>query len=315
MKTIITGGAGFIGSNLVRALVKRRHTVKVIDNLKTGRLKNLAGIEKRITFVKGDIRNLSLLKREFKGYEAVLHHAAFISVPKSVKQPLLCADHNVNGTLSVLEAARYSHMQRVVFASSCSVYGSTKRGTKTREKQPLNPLSPYALSKIVGEQYCKLFTEIYDLPTIILRYFNVYGQYHQFIGGYANAIPSLLSKLLSNQNPIIYGNGEQARDFVFIDDVIAANFKALSAPKIAYGSVFNIGSGEATTIKQLLVIIKKRLALKGIDYRQKIIYKKARLGDVRYIRADTKKSSDKLGFISRINLVAGIDRYIDSPLK
>ena len=311
MKIIITGGAGFIGSAIARELVKRKHSVKIIDNLATGRLENLKGIEKRAVFIKGDVRDFSLLKRECSGFDAIFHHAAFISVPQSVAKPLLCADHNINGTRFVLEAARYTQMQGVVFASSCAVYGSQARGTKTGERRSLSPLSPYALSKIAGEQYCQLYTKIYNLPTVVLRYFNVYGPGQNFRDGYQSAIPGLTRKLIKGEKPVIYGTGEQARDFIYIEDVVSANLQAISSLKTTSGKTFNIGSGTATTINRILAIIRKNLSLREIDFQKECIHKEKRDGDADYIRANLSESKTLLGFKPTTSITEGIGKYID----
>ncbi|MEK9165284.1 MAG: NAD-dependent epimerase/dehydratase family protein, partial [Patescibacteria group bacterium] len=176
MKIIITGGAGFIGCNIARELARRRHKIKIIDNLSTGKLKNIADIKNKVKFIKGDIKNLAFLKKEFKGFDYVLHHAAMRAVAKTVDNPIECNGNNITGTLNVLEAARDVKIKRVVFASSSAIYGSVKSG-KNHESLPPNPLSPYALTKLTGEYYCRLFWQLYGLPTICLRYFNVYGPY------------------------------------------------------------------------------------------------------------------------------------------
>ncbi|MBI4359757.1 MAG: NAD-dependent epimerase/dehydratase family protein [Candidatus Jacksonbacteria bacterium] len=311
MKIIITGGAGFIGSSIARELVKRKHSVKIIDNLATGRLENLKGIEKRAVFIKGDVRNFSLLKRECMGFDAIFHHAAFISVSQSISKPLISADHNINGTRFVLEAARHARMQGVMFASSCAVYGSQARGTKTSERHSLSPLSPYALSKIIGEQCCKLYTKIYNLPTVVLRYFNVYGPGQNFSHGYQSAIPCLTRKLIKGEKPVIYGTGEQTRDFIYIDDVISANLKAISSLETTSGKTFNIGSGTATTINRLLAIIRKNLSIRAINFQKECIYKEKRDGDVNYIRANLSQSKTLLGFKPTTSITEGIGKYID----
>jgi nucleoside-diphosphate-sugar epimerase len=325
MKIIITGGAGFIGSHLAFELVKQGHSVKIIDNLSTGTLGNIKALatfkdiatwsacltrsrsmpHPKPTFIKGDIRNLSLLKREFKGFDYVFHQAAFVSVPKSVSMPKMCNDINVAGTLNVLKAARENSVKKVIFASSCAIYGDTSPYTKTKETHKPAPASPYALSKLIGEYYCSMYYQLYGLPTIILRYFNVYGTGQSLSSGYANVIPSFVNRIKADKQPIIYGNGTQVRDFVHVDDVARANILAMNATKQVSGQSFNIGA-EPANVKRLFNITKKLFGKEGLMP----IYKPNRPGDVGYIRADLSKASAMLKYQPKIDLQTGLQKCI-----
>jgi len=317
MKIIITGGAGFIGSHLARELVKQGHTVKIIDNLSTGTVDNVKAVvtwsacltrsRSMLTFVKGDIRCPRFLKQAFAGFDIVFHQAAFVSVPKSVSRPKMCNDINVTGTLNVLEAAKANNVKKVIFASSCAIYGDTSPYTKTRETHKPAPASPYALSKLIGEYYCSMYYQLYGLPTIILRYFNVYGPNQKINSNYAAVIPSLISRLRSNQKPIIYGAGKQSRDFIYIDDVVCANLIALRSPKKISGQIFNIGTGKPISINQLLATIKK---LTGQNQIQPI-YKPAKPEDIAKSCADISKARAMLKYQPKIDLKTGLQKYIN----
>ena len=305
MKYIITGGAGFIGSHLARALTEQKQTVKILDNFSTGKQKNLADIANRITFVKGDITNLAFLKTQFKTFDYVLHFAAVSAVAESFKNPRQTHNTNVTGTLNVLLATKECGIRRVVFASSASVYGDTSKG-KNKETDAAFPLSPYAASKVIGEIYCKLFYTLYGVPTIILRYFNVYGQNQNQLSEYASVIPAFVSQLTKNRRPTIYGTGTQSRDFIFIDDLVLATLLAVKGPKKALGEIFNISSGKSLSIKNLY---KKMQKVAGKPNTPPHFAKK-REGDIYKSVADITKAQKILGFKPAITIEEGLKRYI-----
>ncbi len=278
MKILITGGAGFIGSNLAKELVKQNHEVTILDNLSNGNLKNIKQIKNKIKFIKGDIRNLKLLKKAFKNIQAVSHQAALISVIDSIKNPELYKEVNIQGTKNVLEAAKFNNIKKVVFASSCAIYGNNKN-LPLKESEMPKPESPYAETKIKAENLCKK----YNMKIICLRYFNIFGPNQNPNSQYASVIPIFISKILKNQQPFIFGDGEQTRDFVFIKDIIKANIKALLNKNIKYETI-NIGSGKETSINQLITKINSILG-KNI----KPIYKKERKGEIKKIYADITK--------------------------
>jgi len=292
MKTIVTGGAGFIGSHIVEDLIARGEEVKVIDNLSAGKKENLKNVWKKIGFVKGDIRNLSLLKKEFRNADAVFHEAALIQVAKSVENPLETNEANVDGTLKVLLAARDSGIKKVIFASSCAVYGEKER---CGEQDKLDPKSPYAISKLIGEQYCKLFNQLYGIETVCLRYFNVYGKRQPSNTSYGAVVPNFISALKQGKQVTIFGDGKQTRDFVHVQDVARANILALKKGLIG---VFNVGSGKSTSILDLYEIISDVLGkdAEGSERGAGPRFEAARKGDVRHISADMEKAIKVLGF-------------------
>jgi len=243
---LVTGGAGFIGSHLVEELVKQGQRVRVIDNLSTGKKENIKPFLGEIEFVEGDIRDLELVRAAMDGVEYVLHQAAVPSVPRSVKDPLTSNSVNVEGTLNILVAARDADVKRVVYASSSSVYGDTPVLPK-HEDMKQEPRSPYAVSKLTGELYCQVFYYVYGLETVVLRYFNVFGPQQDPKSQYAAVVPKFITALLHGESPTIFGDGEQSRDFTYIENVVAANLLATKAPDVA-GEVFNIAYGERITV-------------------------------------------------------------------
>lgn len=302
-KYIITGGAGFIGSNIARELVKRGETVKVIDNLSTGHSENLEDIKNQIEFVKGDITDLDLLQKEFVGFDYVLHQAALCSVPRSVKDPIASNQNNVDGTLNVLVAARDNGIKRVVFASSSSVYGDAEADYKI-ETIPADPLSPYALTKLSGEIYAKLFYDLYKLETVCLRYFNVFGPYQDPNSAYAAVIPAFVTKIVKGEPPEIFGDGEQSRDFTFVMNNVQANILAATSEGGA-GQVMNIACADSITLNELVAIINQELG-KNV----KPIYLSARTGDIKHSKADIKKAKDLIGYEPKISFKEGLKETI-----
>jgi len=302
LRVVVTGGAGFIGSNLIRALAKGNEVI-VIDDFSTGHLENIQDLmsDQSITFVKGSITDLNLLKRTFKNVNYVLHHAAIPSVPRSVKDPIRSNFVNINGTLNVLVAAKDNDVEKVVYASSSSAYGDTPTLPKTEDMKPC-PLSPYAVSKLTGEYYCQVFSEVYDFPSVCLRYFNVYGPRQDPSGGYAAVIPKFITNVALDKPPVIYGDGKQTRDFTFVEDVVQANF--LAAESIARG-VFNIAGGKGITINGLAHSIT-RIMGKELD----VVYEDPRPGDIMHSLADISKAKEKLNFEPKFNLTKGLEETV-----
>jgi len=249
MNFLVTGGAGFIGRHIVEELVKQKHRVKIIDDLSAGKKESIKEALEKIKFVKGSITNLQLLKKELKGIDIVIHEAALISVPESFKSPASYYRVNVNGTFNVLEAARINNVKRVVFASSSSVYGDSKIPQK--EAIEPKPKSPYAFTKLIGENYCRLYHKVYGLDAVILRYFNVYGPRQ-----HNNAVSDFIRRVKNDKQPIIYGDGKQTRDFVHVSDVVKATVKACISKNLA-GKIFNVGSGRHISIKKLAGLVNR----------------------------------------------------------
>jgi UDP-glucose 4-epimerase len=300
-RVAITGGAGFIGSNLAYELATD-NTIIIIDDLSTGMAENVAGFtgKENVTFTQGSILDLPLLEDAFKGIDLVFHEAAIPSVPRSIEDPLSTNEVNITGTLNVLIAARNNKVKKVVFGSSSSVYGDTPTLPKKEDMTP-NPQSPYALTKLVGEYYCRLFHEIYHLPTICLRYFNVYGPRQDPSSQYAAVIPRFIARVRQDKSPIIYGNGNQTRDFTFVKDAIQANIVA--AESDATG-IFNVGTGGNTTINRLAEAIIK---IMGRDL--KPVYQEPRAGDIRNSLADVSRAR-AIGYKPKYSLEEGLQETI-----
>ncbi|UCE03277.1 MAG: SDR family oxidoreductase [Candidatus Latescibacterota bacterium] len=304
MRFMVTGGAGFIGSSLVHALVRRGDSVVVLDNFSTGKRENLEPVAERVNLVEGSITDLPTVRNAMQGVDFVLHQAALASVQRSVDDPLTSNEINVKGTLNVLVAARDAGVKRVVYAASSSVYGDTEELPK-HEAMPPRPLSPYALQKWVGESYCKVFSDLYSLDTVALRYFNVFGPRQDPNSEYAAVIPIFVTRLLAQSAPTVYGDGEQSRDFTFIDNVVAANLKACEgAPK--NGVAVNIACGHRYTLNEL----HARLAgLIGTDLQPH--YAEARQGDVRHSMAAVKRAETVLGWRPEIDFHDGLERTVE----
>lgn len=304
MNFLITGGAGFIGSNIAYELVEKGNNVKIIDNLATGKKENISGILDRVKFIQGDIKSLGLLKNSMEDVDYVLHQAAIPSVPRSIKDPILSNDSNINGTLNVLIAARDCGIKRVVYASSSSVYGDTPTLPKKEDMTP-NPKSPYAVTKLTGEYYCKVFYEVYGLETVCLRYFNVFGARQDPKSEYAAVIPKFITAMLHDNRPEVYGDGLQTRDFSYIENVVDANILSCKA-KNAPGQVFNIACGERTTLNNLIDVLNEILN-KDI----KPIYTNTRPGDIKHSLADVSKAREVLGYNPKYNLKQGLEKTIE----
>ena len=301
---IVTGGAGFIGSNIVIELVKNNNEVVVIDNLLTGKFNNLSGVMDQIRFVEGDIQDLDLLKREFIDIDYVLHQAALPSVPRSVDDPIASNQNNVDGTLNVLVAARDAEVKRVVYAASSSAYGNSPSLPKKEDMKP-DPLSPYAITKLVGEQYCKVFYELYGLETVSLRYFNVFGPHQDPNSQYAAVIPKFITAMLNDESPVIFGDGEQSRDFTYIQNNVDANLLACEVTGVA-GKMFNIASGERISLNELVAMLKKILG-KKIEP----VYKEPRPGDVKHSLADITLAREILGYKPRYGFEDGLKKTVE----
>ncbi len=304
-RSLVTGGAGFIGSNLVHQLVRSGHEVIVIDNLSTGKRANLAELDESIRFIEGDIRDPELVREATQGVQYLFHQAALPSVARSVREPWQSHDHNSSGTLNVLLAARDAGVERVVYAASSSAYGDTAVLPKS-EALPPNPLSPYAVTKYTGELYCRVFYQLYGLETVALRYFNVFGPRQDPLSEYAAVIPRFITGLLSGEAPVIYGDGEQTRDFTYVDNVVQANLLAAIAPgEKAAGRVFNIGSGRRISLLELLAMLKQ---ITGIEVEPR--HADARPGDVRDSLAEIARARGALGYVPTIEFEDGLTRTV-----
>lgn len=311
-RVLVTGGAGFIGSNLVYELSKEEHAneVIVVDNLSTGNIKNIHDLVEndKIEFIRGSITNLNLMKKASKNVDFVFHLAAFVSVPKSIKEPLTANKVNVVGTLNVLLSALDNDVKKVVFSSSCAIYGDPpKDQLPIKETVPSDPLSPYSNSKLLGEYYCNVFTKSYNLPTVSFRYFNVYGPRQNPAGEYAAVIPKFIIRIKDKKPPIIYGDGKQTRDFIFVNDVVKANI--LAAQNKSNG-VFNIASGVETSISELSDKIMEKM-----EKRLKPVYKNERYGDIKQSYADILKAKRELNFNPSYSLDEGLESTIKYFIK
>jgi nucleoside-diphosphate-sugar epimerase len=302
-KFLVTGGAGFIGSNICRKLVSQGCFVRVIDNLLTGKKNNLADIIDKIEFIEADMGDEQTARRVMKGIDVVLHEGALPSVPKSVDNPAATHKHCVDATFTLLLAARDAGIKRFVYAASSSAYGDTPTLPKI-ETMATDPLSPYAAAKLFGEYYCSVFYKVWGLETISLRYFNVFGPYQDPTSQYAAAIPAFVTLILKDKSPTIYGDGEQSRDFTYIDTVVDANLLAARVKRTA-GEVINIACGQAVTINQIIGMINK-LVGKNV----KPIYAPSRAGDVKHSLADITLARKTIGFNPAISFQQGLEKAI-----
>lgn len=301
-KILITGGTGFIGSNIATELVNQGYNVSVLDNLSTGNVSNISGLN--IEFLKGDIRDFEFVKKSVKDVDYILHQAALPSVFRSIKDPLTVNDVNTKGTLNILVVARDNNVKRVVYASSSSVYGDTPILPKKEDMIP-KPLSPYAVSKLVGEYYCKVFYNVYGLETVSLRYFNVFGPRQNPKSEYAAVIPKFINFMLENKSPVIYGDGTQTRDFTFVKNVVEANILALKA-KNAAGNVLNIACENSTSVNELVDKINELL-----DRDISPDYTKLRLGDIKNSLADISLAKKILGYEPKYSFEEGLKETIN----
>lgn len=305
---IITGGAGFIGSNLAEALADDNHVI-VIDDLSTGYRHNIQQLidNKKIDFIEGSICDLSFLQRSFVDVDVVFHQAAIPSVPRSVSDPIKSNEANINGTLNVLVAAHDNNVGKVVYASSSSVYGDSPTLPKHEEMKP-NPLSPYAVNKLAAEYYCNVFTSVYGLRTVALRYFNVFGPRQDPHSEYAAVIPKFIRLISKGESPVVYGDGEQSRDFTYIDNVVQANILAAEHTNVT--GVFNAACGTKMTVnalaKALMKIIGKEVGIR---------YEPPRPGDILHSLADSSKAKEAFGFDPKISIEDGLKETVSWFLK
>lgn len=301
---LVTGGAGFIGSSLVRALVERGDRVRVIDDLSSGRRENLVGLEGRLELIEASILDQKALARALAGAEVVFHEAAIPSVPRSIAEPVPSHEVNATGTLRLLSAARAAGVRRVVYAASSSAYGETPTLPKVETMAP-SPMSPYAVSKLAGEHYCRVFTEAYGLEAVSLRYFNVFGPRQDPASQYAAVIPRFITEALQGRPPVVYGDGTHSRDFCHIDNVIEANLKAAAAAGAA-GRVFNIACGVRTTLSEVIRAIGDILGRTVAA-----THEAPRAGDIRHSLADISAARTVLGYAAAVSFVEGLRTTID----
>jgi UDP-glucose 4-epimerase len=303
---LVTGGAGFIGSHLTEALLREGHRVRVLDDFSTGKRENLIFDKEyaSLEIVEGDIRYLAICQEAMKSIEHVFHQAALPSVQRSVEDPLGSNAVNSGGTLNILFAAREEKVKRVVYASSSSVYGDTPILPKD-EEMPSNPLSPYALQKYIGEEYCRLFYQLYGLETISLRYFNIFGPRQDPNSIYSAVIPKFIDALLQGSRPTIFGDGEQSRDFTYIENVVQANLLAMSA-KHLHGETINVACAERTSLNQLVSVLHKILGSKLPP-----VYEEPRKGDVRHSLADIRKGKEILNYEPKVGIELGLEKTVE----
>ena len=303
MKYLVTGGAGFIGSNIVEALVEREQEVRVLDNFSTGNRQNLDKFSDRITLIEGDLRSYHIVLEAVDGVDFILHQGALPSVPRSIADPVTTNEVNVAGTLNILHAALDVGVKRVVFASSSSIYGDEMTLPKKEHMTP-DPLSPYAVSKLAGEKYCRVFSQIYGLHTVALRYFNVFGQRQNPFSEYSAVIPKFITAILEGKQPEIYGDGEQSRDFTYVSNVVNANLLATEAD-CPPGSVMNCAAHERTTLNELVGAINE---ITGRNIQP--VYSAPRDGDVKHSYADIEKIGEYLGYTPEVSFREGLERTI-----
>jgi UDP-glucose 4-epimerase len=312
MRFLVTGGAGFIGSNTVDELVQRGHSVVVLDDLSTGKEENLAEIRNKITLIKGSITDIEIVRKAMHEAENVLHLAARTSVPRSVKDPLDTNRINIEGTLNVLLAAKEMKVKRVVYAASSSAYGETPTLPKLETMQP-EPISPYGVTKYVGELYGQAFLKCYGLETVSLRYFNIFGPRQDPSSPYSGVLAKFCTAFLEDKQPVVFGDGEQTRDFTFVDNAVHANLLACEAPNVA-GSVFNVGCGDRISLNQVLATLGK-ISGKALEAK----YDPPREGDIRDSQADISQARKFLGYEPQVGFEDGLritfDWYRDSQAK
>ena len=302
---LVTGGAGFIGSHIAQGMAERGARVRVIDDLSTGHRENLEEIGGDLDFREANLADEKALLSALEGVELVYHEAAIPSVPRSVKNPLETHVACVDATFALLNAARSAGVRRVVYAASSSAYGDQPTLPKVEDMRP-EPLSPYAAAKLVGEYYCQVFTRVYNLETVCLRYFNVFGPRQDPSSEYSGVVSRFISALLSNERPVIYGDGEQSRDFTYIGDVVEANARAAET-KAGVGRVINFARGERTTLNQLLEAVKVITSRTDVEAE----YREPRKGDVRHSLADITRAREWLGYTPQVSLEEGLRHTID----
>ncbi|HAN40410.1 MAG TPA: SDR family oxidoreductase [Candidatus Cloacimonetes bacterium] len=307
MKYLVTGGAGFIGSNIVAELLKQGQEVVVLDNFATGKRENILPYVKNplFTMIEGDIRSFHIVRSAVKGVDYILHQGALPSVPRSINDPITTNDVNVLGMLNILEAAKEFGVKRVVLASSSSIYGDSETLPKVEDMR-VNPMSPYALTKYAQERYCQVFYKLYGLETVALRYFNVFGPNQDPTSQYSAVIPKFIRLIKNDKEPVIYGDGTQSRDFTYVENNVWANIQACTAEK-APGEVINVACGERYTLIELVQMINKILG-KNIEPK----FAPDRAGDVKHSQAGIEKAKDILGYKVRVSFEEGLERTVPS---
>ncbi|MDH4222236.1 MAG: SDR family oxidoreductase [candidate division Zixibacteria bacterium] len=300
---LVTGGAGFIGSNLVERLALSGAKLRILDNFSSGRRENIKHLLDKIELVEGDIRDYWTVVKAVEGVDFILHQAALTSVQRSIKNPLTTNEVNINGTLNILEAAKIHKIKRLVYASSSSVYGDTPTLPKVETMIP-NPISPYAISKLAGEEYCQVYYRIYGLQTVCLRYFNVFGPKQNPLSEYAGVIPRFILALLNSQQPCIYGDGEQSRDFTYVENVVEANLKACLKDSIA-GEIINVACNQRYTLNQLWDSLT-RITAKELAPS----YSEPKAGDIRHSLGDISKAKKLLDYEVKIDFEEGLKKTI-----
>ena len=308
MKVLITGGAGFIGSNIAAELLRKGHDIRILDNFSSGKRENLKDFEKDIELIEGDIRSYHIVQEAVEGIEVVLHQAALPSVPRSIKDPITSNEVNVSGTLNILEASVGAKVRRVVYASSSSVYGDNPDLPKHEGMIP-NPLSPYAVSKLSGERYCNVFSRIYGLETIALRYFNVFGPNQDPSSQYSAVIPKFIKAMLNNEQPVIFGDGEQSRDFTYISNIVEANMLAATAACDS-GLAMNCACNDRITLNELVrnlnFILNKKIAPK---------YEPPRAGDIKHSFADIHLAENMINYKPEIDFDTGLKMTVEKYIQ
>ena len=304
-KCLVTGGAGFIGSNLADELIRQGAKVSILDNLVTGFRENLEEINGNFDFIEGDLNDDAMLIKSMAGVSFIFHQAALPSVPRSVENPVETHQACVNGTFNLLMKAKENNVRRVIYAASSSAYGDQKTLPKIETMLP-EPLSPYAAAKLMGEYYCQVFSRVYGLETICLRYFNVFGPRQNPSSTYSGVISRFIDALMSGQNPVIFGDGEQSRDFTFIANVVNANIQAAQTSK-GIGEIINTANGERISLNELLEVSKKITGNENV----KADYQPERKGDVKHSQADNTRAVEWLGYEKLVGLEEGLQKTID----
>jgi UDP-glucose 4-epimerase len=302
---LVTGGAGFIGSHLVRRLLSEGFQVRVLDNFATGKSENITEVASKIELIQASITDLDAARAAARGTHCIFHQAAIPSVPRSVADPLGSNETNVTGTLTLLEAARQESVPRFVYAASSSAYGDTEVLPKTETMVP-NPLSPYAVAKLAGEGYCRAYHRVHGIETFALRYFNVFGPRQDPKSEYAAVVPKFISALLANEPIPVHGDGEQSRDFTFINNVVDANLCAMRAPAEVAGDVFNIACGDRFTLNELICELANIVSMEP-----QVHHDSSRVGDVRHSQADVSKARDLLGYQPGVGFREGLERTVE----
>jgi len=302
---VVTGGAGFIGSHIAETIARQGSKVRIVDDFSTGHRENIDGLSGDIEVIEGSVADLELMNRALNGAEVVFHEAAIPSVPRSVENPRQTHTSSVDGTFNLLLAAREQNVRRVVYAASSSAYGDQPTLPKVEEMSP-DPLSPYAVAKLVGEYYCQVFSRVYGLETVSLRYFNVFGPRQDPGSQYSGVVSRFISALCSGERPVIFGDGEQSRDFTYIENVVSANLKAGTAAG-GVGKIINVATGERITLNQLLAELKTLVGKPDVT----VDYRDSRVGDVRHSLADITRARNLLEYEPTVGLRDGLKLTID----